>query len=139
MAVEVTPLQMHETIRDYAVAYHMMSREELYINGEWVAASGEGEIEVINPATEQVIGSVPVGSQADVDAAVNAASAVFPSWSQSSLKIGLAILTRFQQPSKTEAKNSPNLSQQKLAHQSATAEWQWLGLLVWLPARTPRC
>ncbi|MDG1541369.1 MAG: aldehyde dehydrogenase family protein, partial [Candidatus Thalassarchaeaceae archaeon] len=64
----------------------MMSREELYINGEWVAASGEGEIEVVNPATEQVIGSVPVGSQADVDAAVNAASAVFPSWSQSPIE-----------------------------------------------------
>ena len=63
-----------------------MNREELYINGEWVAASGEGEIDVVNPATEQVIGSVPIGSQADVDAAVNAASTAFQSWSQSSIE-----------------------------------------------------
>jgi acyl-CoA reductase-like NAD-dependent aldehyde dehydrogenase len=77
---------MHETIRDCTMAHHMMNREELYINGEWVAASGEGEIEVVNPATEEVIGSVPIGSQADVDAAVNAASAAFHSWSQSPIE-----------------------------------------------------
>tara|TARA_B110000881_G_scaffold203557_1_gene204410 strand:+ start:914 stop:2398 length:1485 start_codon:yes stop_codon:yes gene_type:complete len=86
VAVAVTPFVMHETIRDCIVAHHMMNREELYINGEWVDASGEGEIEVVNPATEQVIGSVPVGSQADVDAAVNAASTAFHSWSQSSIE-----------------------------------------------------
>ena len=47
-----------------------MRRDSLYINGEWVQATGEGTIEVVNPATEEIIGSVPVGSQADVDAAV---------------------------------------------------------------------
>ncbi len=59
----------------------MHARDRIYINGQWVEASGGGVIEVIDPATEQCIGSVPVGSAADVDAAVAAAKAAFPSWS----------------------------------------------------------
>ena len=58
-----------------------MRRDSLYINGEWVSATGDGVIEVVNPATEEIIGSVPVGSQADVDAAVTAARGAFPAWS----------------------------------------------------------
>ena len=70
----------------------MMRRTQLYIDGEWVDATGEGEIEVVNPATEAVIGSVPVGSSADVDTAVAAARAAFPAWSQSSLEVRVAAL-----------------------------------------------
>ncbi len=60
----------------------MHTRGELYIGGQWVEPLGEGTIEVVNPSNEQMIGSVPVGSAADVDAAVAAARAAFPSWSQ---------------------------------------------------------
>jgi len=42
----------------------MHTREHLYIGGEWVAPHGEGSIEVVNPANEQLIGSVSVGSAA---------------------------------------------------------------------------
>lgn len=63
-----------------------MNREHLYINGEWTPANGDGIIEVVNPATEQVIGSVPVASKTDVDTAVAAAKAAFPAWSQSSIE-----------------------------------------------------
>ncbi|DAC51418.1 MAG TPA: aldehyde dehydrogenase family protein, partial [Candidatus Thalassarchaeaceae archaeon] len=48
----------------------MMRRSELYINGKWVSPNGDGAIDVINPTTEEVIGSVPVASQIDVDSAV---------------------------------------------------------------------
>ena len=64
----------------------MHARENIYIDGNWVAASGEGSIEIVNPATEQCIGSVPVGSAADVEKAVASARAAFPSWSQSSIE-----------------------------------------------------
>ena len=70
----------------------MMRRESLYINGEWAPATGDGVIEVINPANEEIIGSVPVGSQADVDAAVTAARAAFPAWSESSIEERIRIL-----------------------------------------------
>ena len=52
-----------------------------YVNGHWVASEGGGRIEVVDPATEQVIAVVADGTTADVDAAVAAARAAFPSWS----------------------------------------------------------
>ena len=72
----------------------MMRRDSLYINGEWVQANGDGVIEVVNPATEETIGSVPVGSQSDVDAAVIAARDAFPSWSSSSIEERMEILNK---------------------------------------------
>ncbi len=56
---------------------HNYDRAELYIDGEWVCPLGTDAIEVINPATEQVLGVVPRGSDADVDAAVAAARKAF--------------------------------------------------------------
>ncbi|MEE2630184.1 MAG: aldehyde dehydrogenase family protein [Candidatus Thermoplasmatota archaeon] len=64
----------------------MHDREHLYIDGIWVAPSGDGTIDVINPATEERIGSVPVGREADVDAAVEAAQSAFHDWSISSVE-----------------------------------------------------
>lgn len=48
-----------------------------YIGGRWVEPEGGERIEVVDPATEQVIGSVPAGSVGDVDRAVVAARAAF--------------------------------------------------------------
>ncbi|MCG8926196.1 aldehyde dehydrogenase family protein [Lentzea sp. CC55] len=42
-------------------------------------------IEVVNPATEEVVGTVAEGTPADVDAAVSAAVAAFPAWSRTSV------------------------------------------------------
>ena len=51
-----------------------------YINGEWVKSHTNETLDVINPATGQVIAKTPLGSKSDVDAAARAASAAFPSW-----------------------------------------------------------
>ncbi len=72
----------------------MHTREQLYINGQWVEATGEGDIQVIDPATEELVGSVPVGSSTDVDAAVSAARRAFPEWSQSTLEERADILNQ---------------------------------------------
>ncbi|MDQ3786507.1 MAG: aldehyde dehydrogenase family protein, partial [Actinomycetota bacterium] len=42
-----------------------------FVNGSFTDSDGE-RIDVINPATEEVIGSVPAGTQSDADAAVQA-------------------------------------------------------------------
>lgn len=42
-------------------------------------------IEVVNPATEEVVGTLAEGTPADVDTAVSAAAAAFPAWSQTSV------------------------------------------------------
>jgi acyl-CoA reductase-like NAD-dependent aldehyde dehydrogenase len=58
------------------------TRDKLYIGGEWVAPAGAGTIEVVNPTTEEPLGSVPEGSAQDVDRAVQAAREAFSDWSQ---------------------------------------------------------
>ncbi|HEY7008113.1 MAG TPA: aldehyde dehydrogenase family protein, partial [Jatrophihabitantaceae bacterium] len=62
----------------------MDERMELYIAGEWTKSSGDGVIEVENPATERAIGRVPEGTAEDVDRAVAAARAAFPGWAATS-------------------------------------------------------
>ena len=62
----------------------MRLHEQLYIDGSWVPPHGTGTIDVINAATEEVMGSIPEGDAADVDAAVAAAVAAFPAWSATS-------------------------------------------------------
>ncbi|WP_026690451.1 aldehyde dehydrogenase family protein [Alteribacter aurantiacus] len=54
-----------------------------YINGEWVESTGSETIDVINPATEEVMGTISSGTEEDLDKAVKAARSVFPSFSQS--------------------------------------------------------
>ena len=51
--------------------------ESLYIGGSWVKPKGSEAYTVINPATEEAIGEVPVGTAADADAAVAAAREAF--------------------------------------------------------------
>ncbi|MCP4793855.1 MAG: aldehyde dehydrogenase family protein, partial [Actinomycetia bacterium] len=51
----------------------MSKREQIYIGGTWVPSAGSGSIDVVNPSNEEVIGSIPEGTAADVDAAVAAA------------------------------------------------------------------
>jgi len=62
------------------------------INGE--TSYGSDVIEVLNPATEQAIGSVPAGTKADVDAAVAAARAAFPSWADTAAEERAAVVRR---------------------------------------------
>ncbi|MDQ0428992.1 succinate-semialdehyde dehydrogenase/glutarate-semialdehyde dehydrogenase [Planomicrobium stackebrandtii] len=52
-----------------------------YINGEWTE-TGDGKIEVTNPATGEIVGSVPNGGEEEATAAVEAAAAAFPEWSK---------------------------------------------------------
>ena len=70
----------------------MHTRDQLYINGKWVQPMGTGSIDVINPATEEIIGKIPVGSADDVDKAASAARIAFDSWSKSSIEERINIL-----------------------------------------------
>src|SRR5438105_2605752 len=51
-----------------------------FIDGKFTAGSSKENIDVINPATEEVVDKVPRGGQADADAAVAAAKLAFVSW-----------------------------------------------------------
>ena len=58
----------------------------MLIGGEQQAAAASQEIEVVNPATEDVVDSVPAGSAEDVDRAVKAAQRAFPEWSKTDVE-----------------------------------------------------
>ncbi|MGB6959925.1 MAG: CoA-acylating methylmalonate-semialdehyde dehydrogenase [Candidatus Acidiferrum sp.] len=51
-----------------------------YINGAWRRSASTEFFDVTNPATSEVLARTPMSSPADVDAAVQAASAAFPAW-----------------------------------------------------------
>ncbi|MEM9085881.1 MAG: NAD-dependent succinate-semialdehyde dehydrogenase [Pseudomonadota bacterium] len=54
---------------------------KMLIGGEWIAQGGDGEMPVVNPATEAVIAPCPKVSKQQLDAALKAAEAAFPAWS----------------------------------------------------------
>ncbi|GHE58751.1 aldehyde dehydrogenase family protein [Streptomyces thermocarboxydus] len=58
----------------------MKAYDGMYIDGAWRPAAGRDVIEVVGPADEQVIATVPAGTVEDVDAAVRAARAALPAW-----------------------------------------------------------
>lgn len=56
----------------------------LFINGEWISASGGETLPVLNPATAETIGTVARASVADLDLALEAANTAFPAWKATS-------------------------------------------------------
>ncbi|MFC7081688.1 aldehyde dehydrogenase family protein [Halorussus caseinilyticus] len=56
----------------------------LYVDGEWVEASGDETIGVENPATREQVAEVPAATESDVDRAYEAAAAAQASWSDRS-------------------------------------------------------
>jgi acyl-CoA reductase-like NAD-dependent aldehyde dehydrogenase len=78
---------MATTLIDTKREYH------LWIGGEPVKGSN-GTYEVINPATEEVVGLAPEASADDAIAAASAAAAAFPAWSQTTPEERAALLNR---------------------------------------------
>src|SRR6266508_1827229 len=76
-----------------------LKSRQLYIDGKWVDGSSDDELEVINPATEEVITTVPQASIDDVDRAVSAARRAFEDgpWPRMSPRERSDILLRFVQ------------------------------------------
>jgi aldehyde dehydrogenase (NAD+) len=62
-----------------------MHHNKFYIAGKWVEPQSEDRWPLVNPATEQVVAHIPMASEADVNAAVAAAKAAFPSYSQTTV------------------------------------------------------
>ncbi|MBN4055343.1 aldehyde dehydrogenase family protein [bacterium AH-315-K03] len=67
---------------------------KFYIDGNWVDPIELKTVNTINPATEEISGSIALGSAADVDVAVKAARKAFASWSKTSREERLALLQK---------------------------------------------
>jgi hypothetical protein len=68
--------------------------DQMLINGQWVDAIGGERWNVVNPATEEVIASVPFGDERDAEAAVEAAAQAQPAWAALTAYERAVILTR---------------------------------------------
>ena len=69
----------------------MNNELKFYINGSWVEPVSVEQIEVLNPATEEVLGRITAGTKEDVDIAVEAATHVFEVYSDFSKDQKIAI------------------------------------------------
>jgi acyl-CoA reductase-like NAD-dependent aldehyde dehydrogenase len=67
---------------------------EMLIGGEWRGATAHEELEVRNPATEEVVNRVPAGAPADVELAVATAQRAFRDWSRTDVEKRAEILAR---------------------------------------------
>jgi aldehyde dehydrogenase (NAD+) len=72
----------------------MKDARQFYIDGNWVAPAQPRDFAVINPATEEQIATISLGSAADVDKAVAAAKRAFDSFSETSIEHRRELLTR---------------------------------------------
>ena len=69
-----------------------MDKTDFFVGGAWVPAGARSALPVVNPETEEQVGSVPAGDASDVDAAVGAARAAFPAWAATSAADRAALL-----------------------------------------------
>ena len=65
----------------------------LLINGQWT--DGEKKFDTVNPATGEILGTVPKLGAAETRAAIDAANKAFPAWSKRTGKERAAILRRW--------------------------------------------
>ncbi|SFJ11916.1 aldehyde dehydrogenase (NAD+) [Phyllobacterium sp. CL33Tsu] len=72
----------------------MLDKRNFYIDGEWVKPLEPNDLEVVNPATEQPIAVISMGTAADIDRAVGAAKKAFQTFSQTSVDERLALLEK---------------------------------------------
>lgn len=72
----------------------MSNQYQQYIGGEWCKARNGGTWDVLNPATEEVVRTVPFGDAEDCRAAIGAAARAFPSWSQKTAYERAALLKK---------------------------------------------
>ena len=68
--------------------------DTILINGKWTAAVSRKTYELINPATEEGIATISLGSTVDATAAIDAAAAAFTGWSKTTPYVRAAILKR---------------------------------------------
>ena len=71
--------------------------DDVFVDGAWRPAHARARLEIVNPATEERIASVPDGDAADIDASVAAARRAFDGWRRTAPDERAAHLVRLAQ------------------------------------------
>ena len=94
---------------------HGNHHRNLYIGGKWEPALGTASIDVLSASTEEVIGSVPEGTPADVDRAARAARTAFDAgWSLTTVEERSAWLTKLSGALKERGEQIANIIAQEV-------------------------
>jgi aldehyde dehydrogenase (NAD+) len=83
----------------------MTNRMQFYVDGAWVDPVVKKSTSVVNPATEETMYEIALGSKADVDKAVTAARRAFETFSQTNREERVALLSRIIDVYKTRIKD----------------------------------
>ncbi|MCS5595459.1 MAG: aldehyde dehydrogenase family protein [Porticoccaceae bacterium] len=75
----------------------MKDLRKFYINGEWVDPTHSNDLEVENPANEEMVATISLGGDTDVNLAVAAAKRAFASYSQTSVEERVALMEKLLQ------------------------------------------
>jgi len=70
-------------------------REASYVDGAWLAPTAQGAIAVDNPATGDIIGTVPKLGRAETRAAIDAAARALPAWRKKTAKERASVIRRW--------------------------------------------
>ncbi|CRK75331.1 aldehyde dehydrogenase family protein [Nereida ignava] len=108
-----------------------MNTQEFYINGQWVAPNSAATMDVINPSTEEVCATIAIGDQADTDAAVAAAKAAFPAWSQTDKADRVALLQKFRDIYVSRAEDMAQAISTEMGAPQQLARVQQIGAGTW--------
>src|SRR4051794_10030094 len=102
---------------------------KLWIGGEAVEG-GDGTYEVVNPATEEVVGLAPEASEEDSRAAAEAAARAFPAWSQTTPAERAALLNKAADLMGKYAGEIGGLAQKETGQLAAMAEAMNVGVAI---------
>src|SRR5690349_15965038 len=70
-------------------------RQQCYVDGAWIDADRKGTVDVNNPATGEIIGTIPKLGAAETRRAIEAANRAYPAWRAKTAKERAAILRRW--------------------------------------------
>jgi len=70
-------------------------RQACYVDGAWIERAADGAINVDNPATGEIIGTVPRLGRSETRAAIDAAARAFPAWRKKTAKERAVVLRRW--------------------------------------------
>jgi 1-pyrroline dehydrogenase len=99
------------------------TKHRMFINGDWSDATTGETTEVVNPATEEVIGAVPKGDESDVDRAVDAARAAFEAWSLTTPAERSTALFKFADAIAGDAENLSSIESANVGKPKGTADF----------------
>ncbi len=83
----------------------MIEKRQFYINGSWVDPIEGRDHLVINPSSEEAVGVISLGGQADTNVAIAAAKASFPAWMATSASERIAFVEKLFQVYKSRAED----------------------------------